>query len=103
VNVVNIVNVSDVETVMCAGAREAVVVEPQTRWPPRYRTARVRQLQRSLPAYYCKRIRNDHNYWEQLETYLSDHSEALFSHGICPSCYQSIMKPQLEGAAADKP
>jgi len=52
---------------------------------------------------YCKRIRNDQNYWEQLETYLSDHSEALFSHGICPSCYQSIMKPQLEGAAADKP
>ena len=64
----------------------------------------VRQLQGLLPiCSYCKRIRNDQNYWEQLETYLSDHSEALFSHGICPSCYQSIMKPQLEGAAADKP
>lgn len=66
--------------------------------------ASVRQLQGLLPiCSYCKRIRNDQNYWEQLETYLSDHSEALFSHGICPSCYQSIMKPQLEGAAADKP
>ncbi|MFI5108225.1 MAG: response regulator transcription factor [Terriglobales bacterium] len=66
--------------------------------------ASVRQLQGLLPiCSYCKRIRNDQNYWEQLETYLSDHSEALFSHGICPSCYQSIMKPQLEGAAAHKP
>jgi len=65
--------------------------------------ASVRQLQGLLPiCSYCKRIRNDQNYWEQLETYLSDHTEALFSHGICPSCYQSIMKPQLEGAAADK-
>ena len=63
----------------------------------------VRQLQRLLPiCSYCKRIRNDQNYWEQLETYLSDHTEALFSHGICPSCYQSIMKPQLESAATDK-
>lgn len=63
----------------------------------------VRQLQGLLPiCSYCKRIRNDHNYWEQLETYLSDHTEASFSHGICPSCYQSIMKPQLESAAADK-
>jgi len=63
----------------------------------------VRQLQGLLPiCSYCKRIRNDQNYWEQLETYLSEHSEASFSHGICPNCYQSIMKPQLEGAAADK-
>jgi DNA-binding response OmpR family regulator len=63
----------------------------------------VRQLQGLLPiCSYCKRIRNDQNYWEQLETYLSEHSEASFSHGICPSCYQSIMKPQLENAAADK-
>jgi len=65
--------------------------------------ASVRQLQGLLPiCSYCKRIRNDQNYWEQLETYLSDHSEALFSHGICPSCYQSIMKPQLENATTDK-
>ena len=65
--------------------------------------ASVRQLQGLLPiCSYCKRIRNDQNYWEQLETYLSDHSEASFSHGIYPSCYQSIMKPQLENVAADK-
>ena len=65
--------------------------------------ARVRQLQGLLPiCAYCKRIRNDENYWEQLETYVSAHSEASFSHGICPNCYQSIMKPQIESIRADK-
>ena len=54
--------------------------------------ASVRQLQGLLPiCSYCKRIRNDENYWEQLETYVSEHSEASFSHGICPNCYQSII------------
>ncbi len=65
--------------------------------------ASVRQLQGLLPiCSYCKRIRNDENYWEQLETYLSEHSEANFSHGICPTCYQSIMKPQVDSLRADK-
>jgi len=65
--------------------------------------ASVRLLQGLLPiCSYCKRIRNDQNYWEQLETYLSEHSEANFSHGICPSCYRTIMQPQLDGIAADK-
>jgi DNA-binding response OmpR family regulator len=65
--------------------------------------ASVRQLQGLLPiCSYCKRIRNDENYWEQLETYVSEHSEASFSHGICPNCYQSIMKPQIESIRADK-
>ena len=65
--------------------------------------ASVRQLQGLLPiCAYCKRIRNDENYWEQLETYVSEHSQATFSHGICPNCYQSIMKPQIESMRADK-
>ena len=65
--------------------------------------ASVRQLQGLLPiCSYCKRIRNDQNYWEQLETYLSEHSEANFSHSICPNCYRTIMQPQLDGLAADK-
>lgn len=45
---------------------------------------------------YCKSIRNDANYWEQLETYIAEHSEAEFSHGVCPSCYEKIVRPQLE-------
>lgn len=37
---------------------------------------------------YCKKIRDDQSSWHQLETYISDHSEALFSHGICPHCME---------------
>lgn len=37
---------------------------------------------------YCKQIRNDKGYWQQVEEYISEHSGALFTHGICPSCYK---------------
>jgi DNA-binding response OmpR family regulator len=49
--------------------------------------ANIKQLTGLLPiCSYCKRIRSDDNYWEQLESYISNHTDALFSHGICPSC-----------------
>lgn len=49
--------------------------------------ARVKQLKGLLPiCSYCKSIRTDEDYWQQLEGYLSDHSDARFSHGICPGC-----------------
>jgi len=35
---------------------------------------------------HCKGIRNDQGYWQEVETYVRDHSEAEFSHGICPEC-----------------
>lgn len=58
--------------------------------------ARVRQLEGIIPiCMYCKKIRDDHESWQQLETYISQHSEALFSHGICPECYKEEMQ-QLE-------
>jgi CheY-like chemotaxis protein len=57
----------------------------------------VKQLQGILPiCSYCKKIRNDLNYWQNVESYVSDHSQAEFSHGICPSCYETAVKPQLE-------
>jgi hypothetical protein len=40
---------------------------------------------------YCKKIRVDDKYWQQLEGYLSDHTEAEFSHGICPDCFPAIL------------
>jgi sigma-B regulation protein RsbU (phosphoserine phosphatase) len=47
----------------------------------------VKRLQGLIPiCSYCKRIRSDSNDWEQLESYISEHSEAQFSHGICPPC-----------------
>lgn len=55
--------------------------------------ANVKQLSGLLPmCSYCKRIRDDGDYWQQLETYLSHHSEAEFSHGICPSCLEQVAK-----------
>jgi len=58
---------------------------------------RVRTLQGLLPiCSYCKRVRNDGDYWQQVESYVSDHSDARFSHGICPDCYESVVRPQLE-------
>ena len=58
---------------------------------------RVKQLQGLLPiCSYCKKIRNDRNYWEQVDAYVASHSEAQFSHGVCPDCYELHMRPQLE-------
>ena len=58
--------------------------------------ARVRQLQGLLPiCCYCKRVRDDGNYWQQVEHYIAAHSELKFSHGICPACYEKEVEPQL--------
>ena len=57
----------------------------------------VKQLHGLLPiCMYCKKIRNDGDYWQQVETYISDHTEAEFSHGICPECYEMHIKSQLK-------
>jgi hypothetical protein len=39
---------------------------------------------------WCKKIRNDKGYWEQVESYVSRHTEAAFSHGICPDCAKKL-------------
>ncbi len=54
---------------------------------------RVRKLEGIIPiCMYCKKIRDDQNSWQQLEQYITDHSEALFSHGMCPHCAEKHMK-----------
>jgi hypothetical protein len=59
----------------------------------------AKQLQGLLPiCSYCKSIRDDKNHWQEVEHYISAHSELEFSHGICPSCYQKIVQPQLRAA-----
>lgn len=51
---------------------------------------RVQTISGLIPiCSYCKQIRNDSGYWQQLETYLHTHTDADFSHGICPPCYES--------------
>ena len=63
----------------------------------------VKQLQGMLPiCSYCKRIRDDQNYWQKVENYISDHSDVRFSHGICPSCYENTVRPELETFRQEK-
>lgn len=57
----------------------------------------VKQLQGLLPmCSYCKRIRDDQNYWQQVESYITVHSGVQFSHSYCPDCFDKYVKPQLE-------
>lgn len=53
--------------------------------------ARVRRLSGLLPiCSYCKSIRSDDDYWQAVETYLVERSEATFTHGICPPCFDRV-------------
>jgi CheY-like chemotaxis protein len=81
-----------------AGVR---IIELQTRLAERVRELeaaldRVKQLEGILSiCSYCKKVRDDQDYWQSVESYVSTHSEAHFSHGICPSCYDTTVKPNL--------
>lgn len=60
--------------------------------------AEVTTLQQILPiCSYCKHVRDDTNYWQSVESYISRHTNTMFSHSICPSCYAREVEPQLEG------
>jgi DNA-binding response OmpR family regulator len=60
-------------------------------------TTQVRQLEEMLPiCSYCKKIRDDQNYWQQLEGYISERTGSDFSHSVCPDCYKEVVLPQLE-------
>ena len=70
--------------------RDRLILELQTA------LAEVRTLRAILPiCSYCRQIRNDDNYWQTVETYISDHTGTQFSHGVCPSCWEKHVQPQL--------
>jgi len=72
--------------------RERLVLELQAA------LAEVRTLQEILPiCSYCKKVRDDENYWHSVDSYISQHTKTRFSHSVCPSCYASIVEPHLEG------
>jgi CheY-like chemotaxis protein len=59
--------------------------------------AQVKQLEGLLPiCSYCKRIRDDHAYWHDIDTYVQCHTNTNFMHGICPCCYEEIVQPKLK-------
>ncbi len=65
--------------------------------------AQIKTLKGLLPiCMYCKKIRDDKQYWRQVEGYIAEHSEAQFSHGICPDCYQKYIQPEIKRLEAGK-
>ncbi len=65
--------------------------------------AEIKTLRGIIPiCAACKKIRDDNGYWSQIESYIRDHSEADFSHGICPACaekmYPELFHEVVEGA-----
>lgn len=66
-------------------AREKLIVELCTS------LEKVKTLSGLLPiCASCKKIRDDKKYWKQIESYIRDHSEAEFSHGICPESMKKL-------------
>lgn len=60
-------------------------------------TTQIGQLKALLPiCMYCKKIRDDNDYWRQVEEYISLETGTDFSHGICPECYEQHVIPQLK-------
>lgn len=60
--------------------------------------AKVKQLSGLLPiCANCKKIRNDQGYWQDVAVYVRNHSEADFSHGICPDCIKKLYPDYYEG------
>ena len=78
------------------------VVELQTALADRVKMleeaiVKIKTLQGLLPiCSYCKKIRNDQDYWQQIETYVAEHTQAEFTHGICPDCLEKHIKVQME-------
>ena len=56
----------------------------------------IKTLRGLLPiCMYCKKIRDDRQYWQQVEHYVAGHTDAQFSHSICPDCYKKYVEPEL--------
>lgn len=63
----------------------------------------VRQLKRLLPiCMYCKRVRDDEDYWQEIEGYIHTHTGADFSHGICPHCFETVMADQMPKSPVER-
>ena len=60
-------------------------------------TTQVHRLEEMMPmCSYCKKIRDDQNYWQQIESYINERTGTEISHSVCPECYQRVVVPELE-------
>jgi sigma-B regulation protein RsbU (phosphoserine phosphatase) len=59
-------------------------------------TTQVHRLEEMMPmCSYCKKIRDDQNYWQQIESYINERTGTEISHSVCPECYQRVVVPEL--------
>jgi len=59
--------------------------------------AQVETLHGLLPiCAWCKKVRNEANYWQQVEQYVAGKSQAKFTHTVCPDCHEKVVRPQME-------
>jgi DNA-binding response OmpR family regulator len=64
---------------------------------------RIKTLEGILPiCMYCKKIRNDQNYWEQVDIYIEEHSNVEFTHSLCPDCMEKRIKRPLEALRSER-
>jgi sigma-B regulation protein RsbU (phosphoserine phosphatase) len=57
-----------------------------------YAMSKIHELQELIPiCSYCKKVRDDGNYWQQVESYLATRAGVHFSHGVCPECYARVV------------
>ena len=78
--------------------REELVAQLQTA------LAEVRTLRALLSiCSYCKRIRDEDDHWQSVESYIARHTDTRFSHGICPTCFEQHVEPQLNAPPQPQP
>jgi CheY-like chemotaxis protein len=59
-------------------------------------TVQVNRLEELMPmCSYCKKIRDDQNYWQQIESYINERTGSEISHSVCPDCYARVVVPEL--------
>jgi uncharacterized protein with PIN domain len=67
-------------------------------------TTQLHRLEEMMPmCSYCKKIRDDSNYWQQIETYINERTGTEISHSVCPDCYKRVVLPELERLKAKAP
>ena len=67
-------------------------------------SSQVQQLESFIPlCSYCKKVRDDKNYWSQIESYINTRTGSQFSHGVCPDCYDRVLVPQMIAAGVNPP
>lgn len=63
----------------------------------------IKELNGLIPiCSYCKKIRSDQNFWEQVESFVSNNSDAVFTHSICPECYEKKAVKSLDAYRSKK-